>query len=240
MTQQLERRKQHEESVAEVLDYIRRIEDRANEVIRSLRSCTDEQLEEYMIAWIAVGRAGFRVRGAIAREIQRRIAKRLNGGRGHRDEEGVGVKAHLARVAAATGVDLRTIEQDAAIHETFFVRSPARSVTANILPREFYRIALQAPDPHRAIKVAESHVSDPSFTTDAFRAYVAELRKEDKPHDAATAEKFFLRAFISQQARRAMVKLCSLWSCEPNEVVDRALIETVKEEQTNGSKNPVD
>lgn len=224
-----EKRRKHEAKVAGHLSLVNRLELFADDVIRSLHRCTDQQLEDYLVAANTVEKTGFRIRGAIASVIRSRIAKRLTGGRSVKDVEEVGIKQQMGKVATKVGVSLRTIEEDAGIYDEFFKGSSQRTHTANILPREYYRIARTAPDPKAAIRIAENQVDDPGFTTEAFRAYVGTLTDSGKKQDVVTARKHYVKGFISQEARRAMVALCKKWKCIPEVAIERSLIEAAKE-----------
>jgi hypothetical protein len=202
-----------------------RLEGQADSIIASLPGCTDDELDAMMVAAVSLERQAFRVRGAVASEMRKRVAIRLVGGRGHVDTEGVGIRATMARMAESTGLSARTLEEDAEIYETFFEGQPERSDSAAILPREMYRIAKIAPDPHAAIRVAEKNAPDPAYTTDRFRMYVNEIReREDRSKDEELADLYWLRAGLTQDGRKALVALVKRWKVRPGEAISRALI----------------
>lgn len=115
----------------------------------------------------------FLIRGMCASVLRRRYPHRLSGGRGKRDQDGLGIQAQMARLAEQAGVDRRTLETDARISDTFF--GDIQESTLEHIPslaREYYVIALSAPDPHAAIRTAIERCSDSRYGLTQFRADV--------------------------------------------------------------------
>ncbi len=82
-------------------------------------------------------------------ELRSRIKERLTGGRGKRDYSGKGINVQTLRLAETTGVNISTLSTDARICEVFFHDGSETTLAReSLLPREFYVIALGAPDPH--------------------------------------------------------------------------------------------
>lgn len=116
----------------------------------------------------------FLIRGTCASVLRQRHQCRLPGGQGKRDDDGVGIQAQMAKLAEHAGVDRRTLEVDARIRDTFFAAAD-ETMLDHIPPlaREYYVIALSAPDPLAAIgKAAERLSSESHYGLSQFRADV--------------------------------------------------------------------
>ncbi|HKS27096.1 MAG TPA: hypothetical protein VJS44_04725 [Pyrinomonadaceae bacterium] len=184
----------------------------------------DEQLVQGIQAAEALGDTAWRIRAAFAEEIATR-AKRLNGGRGHKDTTGQGVTKALVRVAAEAGVELRTIQRDRQILSTF---GETCAISDRRLSRAYFEIALAAPEPTKAIEVARDKLDeDPNYNARQFSAYVRSLQEEPDASKHVELEKpFYLEGVpITQEARRALVGLCKRRNLKPGEVISQALID---------------
>jgi hypothetical protein len=129
----------------------------------------------------------FVLRGICASELRRRYSLRLAGGRGKRDQAGEGIQAQMTRLAEIIGVSPTTLMTDARISDTFF--SSIKDTTLareHTLAREFYVIALSAPAPREAIKVAAQHARTGWYTRERFRDYVRDLKESSQSRSPGT------------------------------------------------------
>jgi hypothetical protein len=123
-------------------------------------------------------RFAFLIRGMCASVLRQRCQHRLSGGRGRRDRDGVGIQAQMTRLAEQAGVDRRTLETDARISDTFFVgMDETRLEHIPCLAREYYVVALSAPDPHAAIRTAVEKRADSRYGLTQFRADIRHLKR---------------------------------------------------------------
>jgi hypothetical protein len=201
-----------------------RLEEFEETAVALIPTLSDAELEEGIARAQALGETAWRIRAAFATEVASR-ANRLNGGRGKLAGEGQGVTQALAHVAVQTGVEVRTIQRDRQIMSTFKETSAINDRRIN---RQYFEIALSAPDPQKAIEVVQRKLDDdPNYTTRQFGDYVRALRdtgdKEQKMEEA-----FWLNIPISQEARRAMVELCKRRQLKPGEVVSQVLIDALE------------
>lgn len=155
--------------------------EQVNELMASV-SLSISQMDEAELVKTAINalyleRFAFVLRGACAAELRRRIPVRLAGGRGKQDREGLGIKAHIARLAKEIGINIKTLDTDARISETFFKRGESVLVHEDCLPREYYVVALSAPDPLAAIEIAQAKIVEPEYKLQKFRSYVRELKR---------------------------------------------------------------
>lgn len=146
-------------------------------LLRELSSKDDAQIIRIAVKAQRLERFAFLVRGMCASELRRRHPQRLSGGRGKRDSLGLGAQAQMTRLAKEAGVDRRTLETDARIKDTFFpVLDETTLEHMPPLAREYYVVALSAPDPLAALKTAVKMRSEADFTLRQFRAEVRLLK----------------------------------------------------------------
>lgn len=197
-------------------------------LLPQLRQLDDAQLLQLALHARHLETCAFRLRGACVAELRRRITTRLTGGRGLRDTTGSGVSAQLARLATQIGVSLSTLKIDARIHELFFT-GETRFAREPSLAREYYVIALGAPDPLIAIRIAYERCSDPSYRREQFRRDVLALKQSIQPDGAAaTAIKpkstGRLRVKILPEAEAVLAELVKLNGQTPEAIVSEALL----------------
>lgn len=178
------------------------------------------------------------IRGACAAELRKRLATKLVGGRGKRDDKGVGVQARMRSVAHEVGVDLRTLLTDIRIYRTFFEAAPERIKGLACecrLPREFFVTALAAPDPQAAIEMAAAKRSDPTYTRQQYRADVRGMKGRSKEGgaDLKTETNYYLRVAISLEAQKALSELSRTTGKELSFVVEEALL-SLRQKLLNG------
>jgi hypothetical protein len=90
------------------------------DLLREISKKNDEQVARIAVAAQRLEKFAFLVRGVCASVLRQRYPHRLAGGRGKRDQSGLGIQAQMARLAEQIGVDRRTLETDARIKDTFF------------------------------------------------------------------------------------------------------------------------
>lgn len=171
----------------------------------------------------------FLLRGACAAELRKRFAARLAGGRGRRDEAGVGRQARMREVAEKVGINLKTLRTDMRIYQTFFEPAPENIRTLaceRSLPREYFVTALAAPDPIFAIEIAITKRRDPNFTRQQYREEVRTLQRETgvKKVMKPTTDSHWLRVKISPEAFQALSELNQEAGSEQGEIVTAALL----------------
>jgi hypothetical protein len=169
----------------------------------------------------------FLVRGMCASVLRQRYPNRLPGGRGNHDHQGRGVRSQMTRLAEQLGIDRRTLETDARIKDTFFqVIDETKLDHIPSLAREYYVVALAAPEPQAAIKVAVEKRADPHYTLEVFRSYVRNLKRNVATviHDSEAKPVTTLRVVIPIQAQQALLELIKFNGQSREEVVAEAII----------------
>jgi len=196
-------------------------DDQFESLIARLAQFADAQLLQLAMHAQRLETYAFRLRGACVAELRRRNLSRLAGGRGNRDTTGAGVKARITHLAEQIGVRLSTLMTDARIHEIFFSEETglARETT---LAREYYVIALGAPDPLAAIQTAHERCSDPGYKREQFRRDIRAL-KQATPAGAPTSTGS-LRVKILPHAQQALTELTRQTGQPPETVVAEALL----------------
>ena len=169
------------------------------------------------------------LRGACAAELRNRCTTRLLGGRGRRDQAGVGAQARMRQLADQIGVNLRTLMVDLRIYETFFKGAPEKITTLArecSLPREFFVTALTAPEPLAALEIAVQKRRNTAYTRRQYREDLRALGKltgggqarAQAPHNHC------LRVEISSEAYRVLVELSRESGKGQGEIVASALL----------------
>ncbi len=195
-------------------------------LLGQLATRDDEQIIRIAAAARRLERFAFLLRGMCASVLRQRCQHRLPGGRGRRDSDGVGIQAQMARLAEQAGVDRRTLEVDARISDTFFAN--ADETTLEHIPplaREYYVVALSAPDPHAAIKEAAERCSDSCYGLRQFRADVR-LSKRIAGSLAATLASERVRdsrVRISAEVNELVAELAAMMQKTEDEIVAEAI-----------------
>lgn len=194
--------------------------------VRGIPRMTEDELLEGIRGASVLGEFAFLQRGACASELQKRL-KRLPGGRGKKDLEGAGMQSRLDALSAQIGISRKTLQTDARIVETFY---PAiNETTLEQLPpleREYYAVALSAPDPLQAIRLAvEGRAADPSYSLRRFRAQVHALRAGGPASGAAEVKnsKFTLKARVSAETFELLAELQAGYGISTDLIVERAI-----------------
>lgn len=155
----------------------------------------------------------FIVRGACFSVLSKRAPPQLNGGRGKRDETGIGVQAYLKTIAEQIGCDLTTVRTDARIYEAFYqpVVAPETRLALErsmpCLPREYYVVALSAADPQAALEVALVGKDAGRYTCREFRSHVRSLTPARAAHANPANDSILLRVRVSRAARDVLTAL---------------------------------
>jgi hypothetical protein len=213
--------------LAQSFDVLREWADR---VISELPALPDERIVEICRQAAELERQAFRIRGEGALVIRDRVARRLKGGRGVRDEQGVGLRAQLQKFASEVGVDVSTVETDARIVETFG-REETFGVDAETLGREYFREALSAPDPRQAITLARRKLeSDTRYSVRQFRDDVRAMREADARDEPRPdlEEIFWYRVGLDSAGQSDLRRIQRAFRCDPAEALRRAVVETAK------------
>jgi hypothetical protein len=160
-----------ESTLAEGFNVLR---DWADKMIGQVRTMPDDAIVETARMATELEGQAFRVRGACAAELKRRIRERARLQPENRGNEETVIARQLPALAAEIGVSPRTLDDDARIYETF-ASTPAFRGDTNT-PREVYRLALSAPDPQAAVEMAaQKKAESPNYSTRDFRRDVEAL-----------------------------------------------------------------
>lgn len=171
------------------------------------------------------------VRGACGFELRRRNFERLRGGRGNRDIACLGRQAQMKQLASEFSVSYKTLQSDIRIYAVFFrdaLVEKTSLVNESTLAREFYVVALAAPEPLEAIKVAEQKRVSHNYSVEQFRAYVRSLRSGDEPVGIGEDDTVLLRTRIKTEAREALDQLVRDRQLSAGVIVSQALIEKLQ------------
>ncbi len=200
-----------------------------SDLLPKLPDLADNQLLQLAAHAQRLASCAFRLRGACVAELRRRHCTRLPGGRGKRDTEAAGVTAQLAHMASQIGISSSTLKTDARIHEVFFAGETGLA-RAPSLSREYYVVALGAPDPLAAISIAEARTTNNFYTREQFRRDVRALKLAPQPLDdvasvdSAPKLTFALRVKIMPDARAALTALMARTGQSPAEAVAEAIL----------------
>lgn len=195
------------------------------ELVKSLPRMTEAQLLQMLIRAEQLADFAFLIRGACASELRSRAPKLL-GGRGKKDATGAGLQAQMDALAKKIGTGRKTLETDARIKETFFpVIDETTLEHMPPLAREYYVIALSAPDPLAAIKTAIDRCSDPQFSLRQFRSKVRFLKAGGALSDAPMSARsvLVLDAIVSAEISRLISDLIMKTGKSKDEIVADAI-----------------
>jgi hypothetical protein len=201
------------------------MEEGLHKLLVGLPKLTEEQLIQIIASTGRMERYFFLARGMCVLELRSRIKERLTGGRGKRDYSGKGINAQTLRLAETTGVNLSTLNTDARICEVFFHDGSETTLAReSLLPREYYVIALGAPDPHAAIRIAVTQSADPHYRRERFRAYVRDLKQsENNSTHARRKSSVLLRAHIPEDVDNLLSEILELTGKEKAQIVAEAI-----------------
>ena len=211
------------------------------DLLRNIAEKDDEQITRIAIGAQRLERFAFLIRGVCASVLRQRYPHRLSGGRGRRDHLGQGIQAQMSMLANKVGVDRKTLETDARIMETFFEGlGETKLVHIPPLTREYYVIALAAPDPHAAIECAIERSTDPHYKLEQFRTYVRLLKRDGVTSLVTTrSDSFFtLRVQLPAEAHALLAELIAETGKKKDEIVAQA-IRVLHESLSTSAKHKV-
>lgn len=196
-----------------------------HKLLEGLPELTEEQLIQIITNAGRMERWFFLARGMCVLELRNRVKERLTGGRGKRDYSGTGINAQTMRLAEITRVNISTLNTDARICEVFFPASDETTLAReSLLPREFYVIALGAPDPHAAIRIAVRQSADPHYRRERFRAYVRGLKQaENISGHLRRKSSVLLRAHIPEEVDNLLSEILELTGREKAHILAEAI-----------------
>lgn len=215
------------------------------ELVRHIPQMTDAQILQMLFRAKQLEDFAFLVRGACASELRQRSIK-LPGGRGKKDVLGRGLQAQMEDLAKKVETGRKTLETDARIKDTFFpVIDETTLEQMPPLAREYYVIALSAPDPLASIKTAVDRCSDPGFSLRQFRSEVRLLKTAGMPSTRfASAEHLLaLNARVTAESMSLVTDLITKTGKTKDEVVAEAIrmlhtsISKLSERMTGVSKS---
>lgn len=195
------------------------------ELVRHIPQMTEAQILQTLFRAEQLADFAFLVRGACASELRQRSIK-LPGGRGKKDTVGKGLQSQMEDLARKVGTGRKTLETDARIKDTFFpVIDETTLEQMPPLAREYYVIALSAPDPHAAIKTAVDRCSDPHFSLRQFRAEVRLLKtaRSDSTMLASAEQLLALNARVTSEIMSLITDLMTKTGKTKDEVVAEAI-----------------
>jgi hypothetical protein len=158
----------------------------ADAAITEIEASVSQASAEQIIAIARQAQEGisknYWLRAACAYYYRKVVADKQSRGRGNTDVDGTGIGAVLKELSQEIGVDIRTLQADATIYETFVVRpGQARENSDNVissLAPSFYRAALSDPAPTEAIQMAAEQVENGTdYSVRDFREDVKERRE---------------------------------------------------------------
>jgi hypothetical protein len=150
-------------------------------------------------------------------------------------------------LAKKVGTGRKTLETDARIKDTFFPMIDETTLEQMPpLAREYYVIALSAPDPLAAIKTAVDRCSDPNFSLRQFRSEVRLLKTAGAASTMfASAEHLLaLNARVTAEIMSLIIDLIRKTGKAKDEVVAEAIrmlhtsVSKSSERMTGASKSP--
>jgi hypothetical protein len=195
------------------------------ELVRHIPRMTNAQILQTLFRAEQLADFAFLVRGACASELRQRSIK-LPGGRGKKDTVGRGLQSQMEDLARKVGTGRKTLETDARIKDTFFrVIDETTLEQMPPLAREYYVIALSAPDPLAAIKTAVDRCSDPNFSLRQFRSEVRLLKTAGAPSTIFASAKhlFVLNVRITAEIMSLITDLVTKTGMVKDEVVAGAI-----------------
>jgi hypothetical protein len=186
----------------------------ADNFIAGLAEVPDEHIVEIARGAGEMETQGFRIRGACAAEMKRRVRARALG-----DEQRIGEA--MAEMARDAGVNFHTLKDDCRIYETF----GEQCLSTNIYPREVYRLALTAREPHSAVEMyAGRKAEDQSYSTLDFRRDVSELNRGRTTPEERAPDLHRLYFDLPAEAIAALNAICRRDSISDEEAIKRALV----------------
>lgn len=208
-----------------LIERFSRMEESLRKMLVGLPKLTEEQLIQVIANARRMEGYFFLARGMCVLELRSRVKEHLTGGRGKRDQAGTGIQAQTMRLAKATGVNISTLNNDARICKTFFHTGGETTLArTTLLPREFYVIALGAPDPHAAIRIAVKQSADPRYRRERFRAYVRGLKRiENNSTRARRKSSVLLRAYIPEEVDCLLSEILELTGKEKAQILAEAI-----------------
>ncbi len=212
-------------SIGSFIDKFRRMEEGLRKLLAGLPTLTEEELIQIIANAGRMEGYFFLARGMCVLELRSRVRERLTGGRGKRDYSGKGINAQTMLLAETTRVNISTLNTDARICEIFFPDGGETTLAReSLLPREYYVIALGAPDPHAAIRIAVKQSADPHYRRERFRAYVRGLKQtENNSTRARRKSSVLLRAHIPEEVDRLLSEILELTGKERAQILAEAI-----------------
>jgi hypothetical protein len=190
------------------------LSDWADRMISGVRGMPDETIIETARMATELEGQAFRVRGACAAELRRRIRRRAAG-----DERKIG--AAFDELARQVGVHTVTLRDDCRIFEEF----GNEIIVNNYLPREVYRLALTARDPRSAVEMYQNRKeTDARYSTLDYRRDISELNRGRTDSEAPSPAAHRMYFDLSPKAISAIKLICDRLQCDDEEAVARALV----------------
>jgi len=187
----------------------------ADEFIAGISAVPDEQIVEIARGANEMETQGFRIRGACAAELKRRVRERSTG-------EEVGIGEAMSSLARDVGVNFHTLKDDCRIFETF----GEECLSTNIYPREVYRLALTAKDPHAAVETyAARKAEDERYSTLDFRRDMSDMNKgkEQRPEAVSDEDTREVTWELTREVLREVHQLSIALSCDHELAVSYAI-----------------
>jgi hypothetical protein len=194
-------------------------------LLAGLPTLTEEQLIQIIANAGRMEAYFFLARGMCVLELRGCIKERLTGGRDKRDYSGKGINAQTLRLAETTGVNISTLNTDERVCEVFFHDGSETTLAReSLLPREYYVIALGAPDPRAALWIAVTQSANPHYRRERFRAYVRGLKQiENNSTRARRESSVLLRAHIPEEIASLLSEILELTGKEKAQILAEAI-----------------
>jgi hypothetical protein len=187
----------------------------ADTLIEELPSMSRDQVMDCARNANEMETQAFRIRGACAAEMRRRMRESCMG-----DEAKIGEA--FDGLARDIGVHVITLRDDARIYETF----GSEIIVNNYLPREVYRLALTAKDPRGAVEMyAKRKAIDERYSTLDFRRDMSDVNKgkELRPEAVSDSDEREVTWGLRRHVLRDLKELADSLSCDHELAVSYAI-----------------
>ena len=193
----------------------------ADRMVAQLAAMPDEHIIETARNANEMEAQAFRIRGACAAELKLRIRERVAREPGLYGKGETAIVEQVRSLAREVGISYHTLDADARIVETFGVTF----VVNNETPREVYRLALTARDPHAAVEMYTTRKEqDARYSTLDYRRDISELNRGRTSVGAAPPDLHRLYFDLPGKAITALKFICVRLQCDDEEAVSRALV----------------
>lgn len=161
-------------------------------LIRELPKMVDEELKQVFTSVNEARRLMFVINGATSYEIYKRASER---GETFTTKKGMGISELFRDLSMSSGLDISTLRDDFRIWDEFnvVILDYLANIPERILPREFWLLAVKAPNPQATLKYFESQ-------RDSLSYYVQHARRDTKKLNQGMSLDQVLKEDIEERA----------------------------------------